>query len=247
MFRLLWASSVATALGSSHFLGKEGRKLNATNASTMSLVVASCSAYPKCVALGLTSGTCCPSTGRDGKMLDCCEEGPTACSAYSACVEEGHTEGTCCTPGSKLDCCQEHPTSCSAYAKCAAAGLKEGACCPSKEGIMLDCCYSAMLPKPAPIPAGAQCEIYPDCVDLQLKSGACCPTSEGVVLDCCSGGSYADQAPAKPAGPAEEPLQEPASGSSEAEVAPSVPQSPVDTAAAEGDAATAGASEPGEI
>eukprot|EP00913_Durusdinium_trenchii_P010204 g9565.t1 len=162
---------------------------------------ASCSAYPKCVALGLTSGTCCPSTGRDGKMLDCCEEGPTACSAYSACVEEGHTEGTCCTPGSKLDCCQdrslirkpffrvrpgtlsqEHPTSCSAYAKCAAAGLKEGACCPSKEGTMLDCCYSAMLPKPAPIPAGAQCEIYPDCVDLQLKVWSWTAAAVGAML-----------------------------------------------------------------
>eukprot|EP00438_Fugacium_kawagutii_P035909 Skav206066 [mRNA] locus=scaffold288:450878:467451:+ [translate_table: standard] len=195
MLRLMASTMVATALAGNDFLGKEKRKHNTTNTTNvMSLVVAECSAYPKCIALGLSSGSCCPSPGRDGKMLDCCQEGPTACSAYSTCVEAGHTEGTCCAADSKLDCCQEHPTSCSAYSKCAAAGLTEGACCPSKEGKFLDCCYSAAPPKPADVPVGAMCEIYPQCVDLDLKTGACCPTADGVVLECCKGGSYADAA-----------------------------------------------------
>ncbi|CAJ1454683.1 unnamed protein product [Effrenium voratum] len=170
-------------------------------AANLSLVVSSCSAYPKCVELGLTTGTCCPSPGPNGTMLDCCVDGPTACSAYSGCVNAGHTTGTCCAEGSKLECCEDRPTSCSAYAGCVELGLTSGACCT--EGSELDCCFSEVSATPAPAPQDAACKIFPLCAALNLTTGSCCPTPDGVVLECCNGGRIINGDQAAESGKAE--------------------------------------------
>ncbi|CAE7372195.1 unnamed protein product, partial [Symbiodinium pilosum] len=76
-----------------------------------------CSAYPSCVAAGLTEGACCPS---EDLYLDCCrtpseEELPPA-------IPEG--------------------SSCSSFPACVELNLTEGACCPTFDNVTLECCHS---------------------------------------------------------------------------------------------------------
>ena len=64
----------------------------------------SCSANPRCRALGL-EGDCCPAD--DALKLDCCfDEVPGTCSQFTGCAELG-LEGDCCPApnGINLACC----------------------------------------------------------------------------------------------------------------------------------------------
>lgn len=109
----------------------------------------SCSAYPKCRALGL-EGDCCPTD--DDKKLACCFDDDDgffdddafvdSCTANPGCRRLG-LEGDCCPTDDsvKLDCCFERPPgTCSRHPGCAAEGL-EGECCPAANGKNLECCY----------------------------------------------------------------------------------------------------------
>jgi len=94
---------------------------------------------------------------------------------------------------------------CSAYPGCLGRELS-GDCCPTKEGMVLGCCYEDHAP-PAPpptstkavnqsdavyrdAPAGqrasrpAACSASMGCARLGLE-GVCCPTLEGTMLGCC--------------------------------------------------------------
>mmetsp|Transcript_111456 Transcript_111456/g.270773 ORF Transcript_111456/g.270773 Transcript_111456/m.270773 type:complete len:205 (-) Transcript_111456:193-807(-) len=185
MVALAWHAVNSSTSTSSAFLQSTTKTTSLVGNSTSAIPMATaCSAYPKCVALGLTSGACCPGDGPDGQMLECCEGGPTACSAYPGCAAIGLTTGTCCAEGSKLDCCSSGATACSAFQACQMLGLKTGACCPTAEGSMLDCCAGRASPR-------AQCKAFPACAAANLTEGACCPTPTGVMLDCCNAGDGA--------------------------------------------------------
>lgn len=106
-----------------------------------------CTAYPACVALGLSD--CCSS--EDLQPHACCAAGAGACEAYQACVDSGLV-GTCCpTEGPRHPCCrgivvpQQNKLAesrfCSSHPQCVELDLDEGAaCCPTIDEIYLECC-----------------------------------------------------------------------------------------------------------
>ena len=76
-----------------------------------------CSAYPACVAVGISEGNCCPND--DKVALGCCSGFPpkvlevkiaagTECSAFPACARINMT-GACCpaADGTRLSCCDK--------------------------------------------------------------------------------------------------------------------------------------------
>mmetsp|Transcript_53835 Transcript_53835/g.125531 ORF Transcript_53835/g.125531 Transcript_53835/m.125531 type:complete len:267 (+) Transcript_53835:87-887(+) len=79
-----------------------------------------CAAYPACVAVGISQGSCCPN--EEQVSLGCCNGFPppvvelkiaagSECSAFPACAEMGMT-GACCpaADGMRLSCCDEVST-----------------------------------------------------------------------------------------------------------------------------------------
>ena len=75
----------------------------------------SCSAYPACVAVGISEGNCCPND--DKVALGCCNGFPPKV------VEVKIAAGS----------------ECSAFPACARMNMT-GACCPAADGIRLSCC-----------------------------------------------------------------------------------------------------------
>lgn len=101
--------------------------------------------------------------GRPGTLS---QEHPTSCSAYAKCAAAGLKEGACC-PSKEAACDAKQETLKAGGTVFGVVGLlrrnlsqEESSRVTATEltvcsqGTMLDCCYSAMLPKPAPIPAG---------------------------------------------------------------------------------------------
>lgn len=135
-----------------------------------------CSSNPGCVAVGLTSGECCPAP--DGTMLACCPLQPPAPVP---------------TPPSGPEACLANPG-------CVAVNLTLGDCCPAPDGMMLKCC------EPEPAPGPGACANSPGCVAVGLTLGDCCPTPDGTHLGCCEEdgpGKPPEQAEEAPELPAE--------------------------------------------
>ena len=74
-----------------------------------------CAAYPACVAVGISEGSCCPND--DKVALGCCSGFPPK------------------VPEVKIAA----GTECSAFPACARMNMS-GACCPAADGIRLSCC-----------------------------------------------------------------------------------------------------------
>lgn len=140
-----------------------------------------CSAYPACVAAGITEGNCCPND--EDVSLGCCNGPAAALETALAGILSGLAA---------------NGTKCSAYPVCVALNLNEGSCCPNADGVVLGCCNGIPPPKtepasiiPEPVDNGpvsaASCSLAPNCAALKLE-GNCCPNDAGNSLGCCPGG-----------------------------------------------------------
>jgi len=126
-----------------------------------------CKANPNCPP---NDGNCCPTPGKLGSMLDCCNTFSCDCKSHPQCVNENKT-GTCCPndKGVYDPCCSNFQAAVNNPA-CEKAGVK-GNACPDDKGKFHECCHS-----------DAKCSYKNQCPGL---AGDCCPTPGGMSLGCC--------------------------------------------------------------
>lgn len=104
------------------------RRLGTTSSHPIPRRRFECAAQPACVALGLTTGSCCPTS--DGIVLDCCRSRQALLSNTTNTITKTNaTNAPLVVPNAK----------CSTHSKCKALNLK-GDCCPSAQGVTLECC-----------------------------------------------------------------------------------------------------------
>merc|ERR1712113_443314 len=128
---------------------------------------AKCTANPNCPP---NDGDCCPTPGKNGFMLDCCNIYACECKLHPQCVYENKT-GQCC-PNDKgvYDPCCSNFRAAVNNAACKKAGVK-GNVCPGDDGKYHKCCHQS-----------AKCSYKNQCPGL---AGDCCPTPGGQNLGCC--------------------------------------------------------------
>ncbi|CAK0892027.1 unnamed protein product [Prorocentrum cordatum] len=124
-----------------------------------------CKANPFCPQ---NDGDCCPTPGKDGLMLDCCNLYACEGSLHPQCKAENKTGNVCPNKKGVYDPCCSGMAFAANNPTCVKAG-KSGRICPDEDGEYDDCC------KP-------QCSYKGQCPGL---AGFCCPTAAGVMLGCC--------------------------------------------------------------
>jgi len=138
---------------------------------------AKCTDNPYCPP---NDGDCCPTPGKDGIMLDCCNKYACDGALHPQCAAENKTGLVCPDKDGKYDPCCSGTAFAINNPTCVKAG-KAGMICPDEDGEYDDCC------KP-------QCSYKGQCPGL---AGFCCPTASGVMLGCCGASGAAPLAAAQ--------------------------------------------------